>query len=194
MPAVKPKESVNESLAAVVAHPLRARCLMACAERTRSPRELATLFGREVHNVAHHVRVLEKMGFVEEVGSRPVRGATEHFFRAIERPMVTEEEYALLSQEERNGFAKEVCQLGFADASSALSTETFSTRPDNIVARTPMILDEEGFKAVAALHGEAVLKSMQIEAESNERRAHTGDPGTAYSSFVLCYERDLLTD
>jgi hypothetical protein len=167
---------------------------MALAERVRSPRELATLFGREVPNVNHHVRLLEKMGFIEEVGSRQVRGAVEHFFRAIERPMVTEEEYALLSQEERNRFAQEICQLGFADAAAALSTETFSTRPDNIVARTPMILDDEGFRAVAALHGDAVLKSMQIEAESNERRARTGDAGKAYSSFVLCYERDLLSD
>lgn len=192
MPAVKAKESMKESLAAVVAHPLRAQVFCYLAERTASPRQMATALKRELGHVSYQVSVLKDLGLIEEVGNRPVRGATEHFYRAIERPLVSAEEYAELDQDERNDFAREICQLGFADAAAALATTVLSSRPDNCVARTPLLVDEQGWSEIAKLHEDVVLRTMQIEAESNQRRAENNESvGVHVESFVLFYERSV---
>jgi DNA-binding transcriptional ArsR family regulator len=194
MPALKPTETIDQTLAAVVAHPVRARALGVLAERTASPAELAIALGVEVNKANYHVKKLEEMKLIELVGTRPARGALEHFYRAIVRPLVTEDQYALLSQEERNGFAREICQLGFADAASALATQDFSSRSDNCVARTPVLVDEEGWRELAELHKETVLKTMAIEARSNGRRAESEEPGIHGESLVLFFERAHLNE
>ena len=66
-----------------LAHPIRLRVLAELrggevlsptrlAERARPPIPLA--------NVAHHVRELAARGIVDRAGTRPVRGAVEHFY------------------------------------------------------------------------------------------------------------------
>ena len=77
---------METTLAAIVAHPTRARCFMILAERTASPVEIAQEIGKDVGHVGYHVRKLQQLNLIELVDERPVRGAVEHFYRAIERP------------------------------------------------------------------------------------------------------------
>lgn len=194
MPATKPKDSIKASLAAIVAHPLRARVLGFLSEFTASPRQIATAFGKEVGHVNYQVKKLEELGFVELVGERPVRGAVEHFYRAIERPWIDAEELAQLDQAERNAFALHVNQLGFTDAAAALSTGVFSSRPDNIFARFPLVLDEEGWRKASKAHDDLLELLTEIKAESDGRRAVTQEDGIRAESFMLFFERESLTD
>jgi hypothetical protein len=81
------RRSPDSTLGAVVAHPLRCRCLAILGERTASPAEIAREIHVEVSKVGYHVSALVKAGLLEEVGQRPVRGAVEHFYRAVVRPI-----------------------------------------------------------------------------------------------------------
>ncbi|HET9186146.1 MAG TPA: winged helix-turn-helix domain-containing protein, partial [Solirubrobacterales bacterium] len=85
---------MEATLAAIVAHPTRARCFSILAERTASPVEIAQEIGKDVGHVGYHVRKLQEMNLIELVDERPVRGAVEHFYRAIERPILHEGEFA----------------------------------------------------------------------------------------------------
>lgn len=78
-----------------MAHELRVRALdelrkaevsVAPGKKFRglSPRELERLFECPLSNVSYHVRELEKLGVIEEIGSRQVRGANQHFYRITE--------------------------------------------------------------------------------------------------------------
>jgi DNA-binding transcriptional ArsR family regulator len=64
-----------------ISHPVRARALAALSQRIASPSELAAEQGEVVGYVAYHVRVLRKLGMIELVETRQVRGATQHFYR-----------------------------------------------------------------------------------------------------------------
>ena len=88
---------METTLAAIVAHPTRAEAFTILTERTASPVEIAQEIGKDVGHVGYHVRKLLQLDLIELVDERPVRGAVEHFYRAIERPVVTEEEFAALS-------------------------------------------------------------------------------------------------
>lgn len=51
-----------------------------------SPRELAEGLAEPLSTVSYHVRVLTACGALELVGTRPVRGSTQHFYRANVEP------------------------------------------------------------------------------------------------------------
>ena len=63
-------------------HPGRARALELMCEGPTSPSELAREMGVPVGNVAYHVRVLRDGDWIVPAGTRPVRGALEHFYEA----------------------------------------------------------------------------------------------------------------
>jgi hypothetical protein len=49
--------------------------------RTLSPSDLSYELRTPLSNVNYHVTELRRTGLVELAGERPVRGATEHFYR-----------------------------------------------------------------------------------------------------------------
>ena len=74
--------AATDELITALGHPLRRRILreMALTERS-SPRELAETLSEPLSNVSYHVRVLADCEALELVGTRPVRGSTQHFYR-----------------------------------------------------------------------------------------------------------------
>jgi DNA-binding MarR family transcriptional regulator len=45
-----------------------------------SPSELSERMGEKLGNLSYHVRQLHAAGFLARAGTRPVRGAVEHFY------------------------------------------------------------------------------------------------------------------
>jgi DNA-binding transcriptional ArsR family regulator len=193
MASVKKARALDSTLGAIVAHPLRSQCLTILAERTASPNELAIELKEDVGNVSYHVKQLLKMEAIELVSERPVRGAVEHFYRAVKRPLVTDEEFAALSLEERLRFARHILQLATADAATALEATTFAQRPDHHVSRMPILVDEEGWAELNEIYAEALQRTLDVQAASAERMATDSDvagiPATVVAMFFEMPER-----
>jgi hypothetical protein len=51
-----------------------------------------------LEHVGYHVRVLRELGCIELVRTARRRGAIEHFYRAVERPYLTDREWKPLSR------------------------------------------------------------------------------------------------
>lgn len=71
-------------LARANTHPLRISILEVLGMdggRTLSPSDLSYELRTPLSNVNYHVTELRRTGLVELAGERPVRGATEHFYR-----------------------------------------------------------------------------------------------------------------
>jgi DNA-binding transcriptional ArsR family regulator len=71
-------------LARANTHPLRISILEVLGMdggRTLSPSDLSYELRTPLSNVNYHVTELYRTGLVELTGERPVRGATEHFYR-----------------------------------------------------------------------------------------------------------------
>jgi len=79
--------AATDDLLTALGHPLRRRILreMTRAEKS-SPRELAEALSEPLSNVSYHVRVLADCEALTLVGTRPVRGSTQHFYRATVEP------------------------------------------------------------------------------------------------------------
>lgn len=76
-------------LARANTHPLRISILEVLGMeggRTLSPSELSYELRTPLSNVNYHVTELRRTGLVELARERPVRGATEHFYREVKVP------------------------------------------------------------------------------------------------------------
>jgi DNA-binding transcriptional ArsR family regulator len=187
-PAKTAAPTMETTLAAIVAHPTRARCFVILTERVASPVEIAQEIGKDVGHVGYHVRKLQQLNLIELVDERPVRGAVEHFYRAMERPVVTEEEFAEQSIEEREVFTRYTLQLHVTDIARAIDEHTVDARVNRVVARVPMVVDEDGFQELSDIHTELYEKTLEIQARSAERLASAREDGISTVSTSMFFE------
>lgn len=81
-----------ERLARANTHPLRVSILEVLAidgGRTLSPKDLSLELQAPLSTVNYHVTELRESDLVEIVKERQVRGAIEHFYRAVEEKRTT---------------------------------------------------------------------------------------------------------
>jgi DNA-binding transcriptional ArsR family regulator len=171
---VRPKVrlSLEATLAAVLAHPVRVRCFICLTERIASATQLMRAFGfKDVSYVNYHLEKLEELDMIEEVGWRPVRGGTERFYRACRRAMIDDDGARELTLGEREALSRHIVNLSIMDAALALDTGTFDNRVDRCLIRMPMLVDEEGYGEMNALEAEHLDRRMEIQAKSAERLA-----------------------
>ncbi len=183
------KEGKKDAIARAFAHPLRHRAFRMLTDAELSPSQIADRLGEDLHSVSYHVRTLEKMGLVELVGEKQVRGAVQHFFRAIERPILWTDEWSTLSLEERQEISRYAMQLIVGDAVYAESSGTFDARTDRFLSRVPLIVDEDGWQELHEIHVETLNRVMEVQAKSAERRANSDDAeGFPAMVAAICIE------
>jgi DNA-binding transcriptional ArsR family regulator len=182
------KRRLRTRLAEAIAHPLRSRCLTILADRMASPAEIGRELGVDVGNVGYHIKCLRKANLVEEVSSRQVRGAVEHFYRAIVRPYISEEDEAEMSPAERDVFAETTLSLFAANASLALDVGTLTRRTEHYLTRMPLRVDEQGWLALEKLYDEMFERVYAIQDESARRLGGGEDPGIPTISFLAFFE------
>jgi DNA-binding transcriptional ArsR family regulator len=157
-----------------LAHPLRWRILGIITDRGEaSPLELAGELGQSLATVSHHTRVLRDLGCIELARTEQRRGAVEHYYRAIMRPLLDDEQWATLPAVARRGISGQLLSQIFDEAATAGSDGGFDQRGAHLI-RVPLELDEEGWNdlstAVAALFSEA----QAIQERSARRQRDLG--------------------
>lgn len=80
--------SDDNDLLVALRHPVRRDILRVMeGKRAISPRQVASALHQPLSNVSYHVRVLADCAAVTLVGTKPVRGSMQHFYRAsVEAP------------------------------------------------------------------------------------------------------------
>lgn len=161
-------------MAKAMSHPVRVEALRILNERVASPSEIAREIDLPIANVAYHVNALLRLGCVEEVETRAVRGALEHRYRAKRRPVAELADTASMPPSVRHSLAAAVYENAFADAHAALQSGAAEHRPDVHFIFTPMTLDEEAWRNVYGILDDA---RAAIEREQQSARARLQEGG-----------------
>ncbi len=188
-PTKEPREKGVSNRVVAMSHPLRANILRLLVERgVMSPTGIARELGEDLGNVAYHVRQLEKLDCAELVETRPVRGAVEHFYRAIERHLLDEEEWEqldpIIGEDLVCGFMQKILDDFVASRKSKIVGSDSSFH----ITRTPMFLDKQGLSEGLKLFERWRLEMVEVERRSAERRAETNEPGLPVSSSLLLFK------
>jgi hypothetical protein len=152
-------------------------------ERVASPSDLAAELGEPIGNVSYHTRILARLGCVELVKTKQVRGAVEHYYRAVVRPVFSDEDWAELPKSIRKSLADAVL-AEIADDMGAAATEGGFDRDDVHLARTPLVLDKQGWQDLNVLLQEVSDKALEIQAESASRLQADGASDSEAAVFV----------
>jgi hypothetical protein len=180
----KTKAGVDQRLVRAIGHPLRLRLLTIFNERVASPSDLAAELGEPIGNVSYHTRILARLGCVELVKTKQVRGAVEHYYRAVVRPVFKDEDWAGLPKSIRKSLAGAVL-AEIADDVSAAATEGGFDREEVHLARTPVVLDQQGWQEINELLQEVGNKALDIQAESAARLQADGASDSEAAVLVM---------
>jgi DNA-binding transcriptional ArsR family regulator len=182
------KDSVEQIVAKAFAHPLRVQILIILNEKVASPNMLAQQLDESLNLVAYHVRVLEKYDCIELVDTKQRRGATEHFYRATRRQLLTDDQWAQMPASLRPGMATAVLKSIFEDIEAASKAGTLEEVDDLHITRLPMVLDKPGWDEVSTLLKDMFDRLMEIQAAATERVSASDDDGILAKVHLLHFK------
>jgi len=182
------KDGVEQIVAKAFAHPLRVQILIILNEKVASPNMLAQQLDESLNLVAYHVRVLEKYDCIELVDTKQRRGATEHFYRATRRQLLTDDQWASMPASLRPGMASAVLKSIFEDIEAASKAGTLEEVEDIHITRLPMVLDKAGWGEVSTLLKSTYDQLMEIQTASSERVAESKEDAVLAKVHLLHFK------
>jgi DNA-binding transcriptional ArsR family regulator len=166
------------------AHPLRIRILGIFENQTASPSEIAEQLGVPLGNVSYHVRILADYGLIKLVRRTPRRGAIEHHYEAVGRLRITDGAWNQAPEIVKEALLRST--LGqVSDFVNAAAVAGGFDREDSHLSRSPLVLDEKGFKALAKECLKLYDRARQIEQESAKRLKQSNHEGEVKSGMVI---------
>jgi DNA-binding transcriptional ArsR family regulator len=180
-------ESPQEVLVKALSHPVRAKALTILSDRIASPKEISDEIDMPLSNVSYHVRVLDELGLVEIMEEESVRGSVAHFYKAVERPLIDNPDWEKLAPRVRTAFSGYVIETLMSDAARSLEAGLFDQRHDRHLSRTPLLLDEKGWRKVLAVQGKA-LKEILKEQTAAAARLSPKEAGIQVVVGMFCFE------
>jgi DNA-binding transcriptional ArsR family regulator len=166
------------------AHPLRIRILGIFENQTASPSEIADQLGVPLGNVSYHVRILADYGLIKLVRRTPRRGAIEHHYEAVGRLRITDGAWNQAPEIVKEALLRS--SLGqVSNFVNAAAVAGGFDRDDAQLSRSPLVLDERGFKALAKEVQKLYDKARTIEAESSKRLKGSGADSEVNSGLVM---------
>jgi len=182
------ERSIEEGVSYAVGHRIRVEMLGILNEGPRSPSELSRMIHQPITTIGHHIRELVNSGRIELARIEKVRNADQHFYRAVELPFVTDEEAEELPFEVRQEYAAVILQALMAEGLAALWAGKLSTDPVWMSWRW-FNLDERARREVLAEQAAFWKRVTDIEGESTNRMAETGEFATSTIVAALNFER-----
>jgi DNA-binding transcriptional ArsR family regulator len=172
----KLKTFIDRGLIKALSHPLREHVLAVLNERVASTSEIGREIDLEVPAFYHHVEVLEDLGCIERVKSRPRRGSKEHFFRAKETMFFDDPAWEKIPASVRSDLVGSYIKSIVDELIQALRSGAFREQTSH-TTWLPGIFDKLGWQECMALMSETLARMIEIQKRSGERIAVTGELG-----------------
>jgi DNA-binding transcriptional ArsR family regulator len=184
---MKPYADVTDSrVVKALAHPLRVQILVALEERVASPNELSREFGVDLGSVSYHVRRLVHLGFITQVSQAPRRGAIEHYYTALARARVTDTAWANVPTIVKRALVDAGLETVGRQVTAAAAAGGFDVA-DAHLTRSPITVDDQGWRELAAELEALTGRVQAIQRESAERLSATGAAETDATVVLMLF-------
>src|SRR3954452_10703293 len=186
MPAQQP--AIDQRIMKALSHPLRVRMLTLLNQKVSSPSELAEELDEPLGNVSYHMRFLADLKMVKLVRTEPRRGAVEHYYEALEPPLISDEDWAQLPVALRRSLSDSTLSDIARDLKAAADEGGFD-RENIHVSRMALELDEQGWDELSGLLSDAIARARSIQEQSNKRRQRTDTSVIPTALVLMQFER-----
>jgi len=179
---------VDEALAKILSHPLRAQILCELNKRVMSPSGFSERFGEPLSKVSYHFDVLVDADCLELVHEEPRGNLTEHYYRATRKALFDDEAWESLPETIRSKLSGRTIGDLVATMAEAMEAETFDARTDRHAAWEKCPVDEQGWERMSAIQENAAEELMQEAKESRSRMIRSGELGLMATWGTLLFE------
>jgi DNA-binding transcriptional ArsR family regulator len=183
---LKPARDITDPrLVKALAHPLRVRILGLLEDQVASPSELAQKLHAPLGNVSYHVRILASLNLIRLVSETPRRGSVEHHYTAVAMPVISDEAWSNVPDIVKNAMVAAALEQAGATISAAATAGGFN-RPEAHLSRVQLLLDSEGWHAMAEETRRWMERVDEIGREAAERLGDgpgRGDHATMVTMF-----------
>jgi DNA-binding transcriptional ArsR family regulator len=183
-------KSIEERVAFALAHRTRVYVLTLLNEGVYSPEELSRIIGEPVGNIAHHIKQLLDAGSIELAKTEPRRNTLQHYYRAVQMPYYSDEEIAAMSPEERQVTIGLTLQCLMAEIMTAFWAGKMESDPRLWLSWRWFNVDEQGRQDLADEQERSWQRTQEIEAESANRRAKSGEETQSIIVASAGFERE----
>jgi DNA-binding transcriptional ArsR family regulator len=185
MPSSK-EPAIDQRIMKALSHPLRVRMLTLLNQKVSSPSELAEELDEPLGNVSYHMRFLADLKMVKLVRTEPRRGAVEHYYEALEPPLISDDDWAQLPVALRRSLSDSTLGNIAQDLRGAADAGGFD-RPNIHLSRTALMLDQEGWDDLAGVLADVLERTRTIQEQSNKRRKR-GDDAIPTALVLMQFE------
>lgn len=183
------KRSVEEAVSYSVGHRIRIEILCILNEGTHSASELSRLIRQPLTTISHHIKELVNARSIELARIEKVRNTDQHFYRAIELPLVTDEEAEALPPEVKQEYAALILQTITAEGLGALWAGKMNNDPTVRMMWRWFNLDSKGRRELADEQRESWDRIVEIEARATNRRSESGEEPVTLIASMMGFER-----
>jgi len=174
--AKKPPSLIDPRLLKALVNPTRIHIMDILSEGPNSPSGIQRRIGDiSLDLVSHHIKVLRDLGVVELCDEKKKGGFTEHFYCASERQFLTVEEWGAIDPKGQRAATTTILRVISEDVGRAYIEDKFDERGDNHLSRSPLKLDEKGWKEVVEALELALHSILRADEQSKERTRKSGE-------------------
>jgi DNA-binding transcriptional ArsR family regulator len=183
-------KSIEEVVAYAVGHRIRVYVLTILNEGTYTPDQIAQIIGEPLNKVSHHIKELLDAGSIELAKTEKVRNVDQHYYRAVEMPYYSDEEMAAMTPAQRQVTYGLILQCMTAEALAALWGGKMHSDPRVCLAWRWFNVDEQGRRDIADEQLRSWQRYQEIEIESTNRRAKSGEEAASIIVGQMGFERE----
>jgi len=167
---------VDRRLTKALAHPTRVHILNILNDGPSSPSKIAKRLDNVSLNLtSHHIKVLRELGCVELVREVRHGGRIEHIYRATKRQFFTASEWEEVEPKARQPITVGILRMISEDVGRSLASGKFDELLDNHLSRSPLDVDEEGWREIVAILGRALEEVLEVNERSAARARLSGE-------------------
>lgn len=183
------KKTIEEIVSYAVGHRIRIQILNLLNGGPYTAAELAELIDEPLNNVSNHVRELLDAGSIEIAEIRHRHNFSQNVYRAVEIPLFTREDFVAMTPQQRKVTWGMIIQRMMAEVMASFAAGKIDEDPDAVVAWDWLNLDAQGRDEVAQEQVAFWDRLTEIEADSMNRVAASGEETVSYVVGELGFER-----
>jgi len=158
----------QERILKALSHHARIKILSVLTERTASPKELSEELEMPLGNVSYHVRVLVELNLIDLVEEERIKGSIAHFYTVTDGTFTDNPAWQSICPKFRTAVLSQIREV-MSDSACSLGAGVIDQREGRHLSRTPLLLDENGWKRVSEILREAAQKVVEEETAAAER-------------------------
>jgi predicted transcriptional regulator len=184
----KPPKQIEEVVQYALGHRVRVEILILLNQGIFTSAELASQLEEPIKNVQNHLRKMLDDGSIEIAKESRESNHFRYWYKAVEIPVYSREAAEAMTPLQQQMTVGAIVQSGMAEVLAGLYAGKLRD-PRSVLYWDWYHLDSQGREALEAENDRYLERAREIEAESANRRAKSGEESTSMLLNLAVFER-----